>query len=275
MVIMDENESYADTLGSCGSGPPDPYLCSLASQYASVTDWYAVEHPSQPNYTDIVSGSDQGCHEDNCVGAGAYSAEDLGAELSQAGIPWTVYMESMPSPCFTGISSGDDGSGEYVLRHDPFVLFQNNLSGSCHILPYPGEASMVSALDGTAAPDFVWITPNLCDDMHDDCGPGNVQQGDAWLETNLPTVVSSSWFQDNGTVIITADEGADDSGCCGDAAGGQVPMVVISANAEGRGDISLNGNHFGSLRTIEEAFGLPLLGAASDVANGDLGQLFG
>jgi phosphopentomutase len=111
--------------------------------------------------------------------------------------------------------------------------------------------------------------------MHDDCGPGNVQQGDAWLETNLPTVVSSSWFQDNGTVIITADEGADDSGCCGDAAGGQVPMVVISANAEGRGDISLNGNHFGSLRTIEEAFGLPLLGAASDVANGDLGQLFG
>ena len=81
--------------------------------------------------------------------------------------------------------------------------------------------------------------------------------------------------QDNGTVIITADEGADDSGCCGDAAGGQVPMVVISANAEGRGDISLNGNHFGSLRTIEEAFGLPLLGAASDVANGDLGQLFG
>jgi len=277
LVIMDENSGYAATLGSCGGGSPDPYLCSLASKYASATDWYAVEHPSLPNYIDTISGSDQGCTSDTCVGAGTYSAEDLGGQLTAAGIPWTAFMESMPSPCYTGATSGDDSTGAYALKHDPFAVFDDNLSGACHILPYPGASGLVSALDGANASDFVWITPNLCDDGHDDCGPGNVQQTDAWLNTNLPGVLSSSWFHDSGTVIITLDENDDqpDDSCCGDAAGGQVPEVVISSAATGMGDVALTGDHFGTLRTIEEAYGLPLLGAADLPANGDLTALLG
>ena len=66
LVIMDENSGYAAMLGSCGRGSPNPYLCSLASAYASVTDWFGVEHPSFPDYIDTVSGSDQGCRSDGC-----------------------------------------------------------------------------------------------------------------------------------------------------------------------------------------------------------------
>lgn len=276
LVVMDENTSYSAALGSCGAGSPDPYLCSLAASYASVAPWYGVEHPSQPNYIDIVSGSDQGCHGDYCVGAGAYSATDLGGQLSAAGIPWVAWMESMPSACYTGNTHGSDRTGQYALKHNPFVVFRDDMPPrGCHIQPYPGAAGTVRALDGPGAPAFAWITPNLCNDGHDNCGPGNLRQADRWLSGNLPGVLSSSWFADGGTVIVTFDEGTAPNGAAAAEQGGQVPMVVISARARGRGRVHLAGDHFGTLRTIEQAYGLPLLRAAANSANGDLSSLLG
>ena len=38
MVIMEENKGYSATLGSCSA---DPYLCSLATSYASPNNWPA------------------------------------------------------------------------------------------------------------------------------------------------------------------------------------------------------------------------------------------
>jgi len=205
MVIMEENKGYSATLGSCGS---DPYICSLAASYTSATNWSGVGHPSQPNYVGIGSGSTQGCTADDCVGAGAYSVTDLGGQLTKAGIPWTAYMESMPSACYTGSSSG-----AYALKHNPFIYFKDNLAPAvCRILPYPGVSSMVSTLTGANAPDYVWITPNLNDDMHD----GSVAAGDAWLKTNLAPVLASSWFTGgNATVIITMDENTGDNSGAG------------------------------------------------------------
>lgn len=261
MVVMEENQGYGATIGSCGA---DPYICSLATGYASASSWTGVTHPSQPNYVAIDSGSTQGCNSDGCVGAGAYSATDLGGQLTSAGIPWVGWMESMPSACYQG-----DSYGNYVLKHNPFIQFKDNLSPApCRILPYPGVATMVSTLTGANAPDFAWITPNLNDDMHD----GTVAQGDAWLKTNLQPVLTSSWFLDfNSTVIITMDENSGDN----TGGGGHVPMVVISSKAKGRGNVVMTGNHYGTLRSIEEAYGLPLLGAAASPANGDLSSLFG
>ena len=82
-------------------------------------------------------------------------------------------------------------------------------------------------------------------DGDDDCGPGNVQQTDTWLNANLPGVLSSSWFQESGTVIPTLDENDDEpaGSCCGDAAGGQIPEVVISTATAGMGDAALTGDH--------------------------------
>jgi phosphatidylinositol-3-phosphatase len=248
LVVMEENKGYAATLGNCGS---DPYLCSLASQYASYTAWSGITHPSLPNYLAFISGSTQGCSSDACPGP--YTATSLGGQLTGAGIPWTAYAEGMPSACSTA-----DGPSPYARKHNPFVYFTDN-SAPCHDVPYPGAAGIVAALDGPSPPSFAWITPNLLNDMHS----GTVQQGDAWLQTNLAPILTSSWFLNfHSTVIVTMDEG--DSG-----GANQIPMVVISSNAKGQGAISTSGNHYGTLRAIEEAFGLGYLGAASDPANGD------
>ncbi len=174
LLIMLENKGYGATLGSCAA---DSYLCSLASQYMSATAWYSVGHPSLPNYLAVTSGSTQGCSGDTCsVGI---SATDLGGQLTTAGIPWQAYMESMPSAC-------DDiaSNGAYTRVHNPFAYFTDNAS-SCRDVPYPGAGGLLAALDGSAAPDFVWISPNLNDDMHN----GSVEQGDAWLRANLAPVL--------------------------------------------------------------------------------------
>ncbi len=264
MVVLLENKGYAATLGSCGAGSPDPYFCSLASAYTSLTSWHALSHPSLPNYLALVSGSTQGCTSDTCKGP--YTGPELGGQLTAAAIPipWAAYMETMPSACYT-----QGSSGAYVRRHDPFLYFNDVLNNGCanDVLPYPGSSAIAPALTAPGAPDFVWITPDLNDDMH----KGTIQQGDAWLQANIAPVLSSPWFTaGNATVIITMDEGLSSDTT------NQVPTVIISSNAQGKGNVSApSGNHYGLLRSIEEAFGLPYLGAAADPTNADISGLFG
>ncbi len=259
MVIMEENKGYAATLGSCAS---DPYYCSLASTYASDTSWVGIGHPSAPNYIGIASGGMQGVSSDCTPPAcGPFNVPSLGGQLTAAGIPWRAYMESMPSPCYASGSSG-----LYAEKHNPFLYFNDvRAAANCAsvVQPYPGAAGLVSTLNGPGAPDFVWITPNLANDMHD----GSVQQGDAWLRGNLAPVLASPWFTGgNATVIVTMDEGPS---------GNQIPMVVISSNAKGKGPVATPGNHYGTLGSIERAYGLGLLGAAGSSSSGDLVSLFG
>jgi phosphatidylinositol-3-phosphatase len=262
LVIMEENKGYKATLGSCGAGGADPYWCSLAAKYASDTSWLGVAHPSEPNYVAFASGGIQGCTTDTSCAANSLSQTDLGGQLTAAGVPWVGWMESMPSACSTG------NGGGYVLKHNPFGFFKDNYSGTCHIRPYPGVSSALSTLDSAGAPDFVWITPNLTHDMHD----GSVQQGDAWLTANLAPILASPWFLNfSSTVIVTMDENDAQSS----PGGGQVPMVMISSHAAGKRAIAAAGNHYGLLRSIEETYRLPLLGAAANPANGDLRSWFG
>src|SRR4029077_15993660 len=262
MVIMEENKGYAATLGTCSA---DPYLCSLGAQYASVVGWVGIGHPSEPTYLAITTGGTQGCTSDTCFAT--LKVPSLGGQLSAAGIPWTAYMESMHSACYTKQWAGGTGSSAlYGGKHDPFVVEGDVLNNGCttHVLPYPGVSAMVNALNGSSAPAFVWITPNQLDDMHS----ASVTAGDNWLKTNLAPVLSSSWFTAfNSTVVVTMDEGPN--------AANQIPLVVISNNAKGQGNVTLAGNHYGTLRSIEEAYQLPLLAAAGNASNGDVSGLFG
>jgi hypothetical protein len=265
LVLVEENKD-ASLLSSAH------YIDGLAATYASNSAWYGVDHPSAPNYVALVSGSTQSvigdCTPPSC---GPYPATSLGGQLTRAGIPWTAYMESMPSPCYNRA-----GAGEYAEKHNPFMYFDDVIHDGCaeHVLPYPGVTNLVSTLDSPGAPDFVWITPNLLDDMHD----GSVAQGDAWARANIGPILTSRWFTGyDSTVIITMDEGNQgaSASCCGQPPGGPIPMVVVSSVSSGIGRVALTGDQYGTLRSIEQEYGLPLLGAAANPRNGDLTSLFG
>jgi phosphatidylinositol-3-phosphatase len=287
MVIVEENVEYGGIIGSSNA----PYINSLANSYASATSWYAVQHNSPHDYLDLLSGSDQGLP--NGV---PFSATTLVDELHTKGIPWRAYMESMPSQnCFTGGMTVD---GLYDPIHNPFHYFTNSNSnqaaGWCSsanqstegVLPYPGSSTLLSTLNGANAPDFVWITPNDCHDMHGDTNAGSTcassttsqltQAGDTWLSSNIGPVISSPWFSQNGIIIITWDEGASMQGCCGlTAPGGHIATIVVTTNNKGLGKFTSSGDHYGTLAAIENAYGVPLLPNSGNSVNGDLSGAFG
>jgi len=100
---------------------------------------------------------------------------------------------------------------QYASRHDPFVYF--------HSITDSPECSHVVNLNLLATdleserttPDFVFVTPNLCDDGHDaSCvtgQPGGLVSADAFLQKWIPMIQASDAYQDNGLIIVNFDEG--------------------------------------------------------------------
>jgi phosphatidylinositol-3-phosphatase len=286
MVVVMENQESTSILGSVSA----PYINSLATRYRSATQWYAVQHNSPTDYLELLAGSNLGWPVPCC----SSKATALVDELHAKSIPWKGYMESMPSTsCYTGTTT----NGLYDVIHNPFRYFTHysrasggwcssaNLSSE-GVLPYPGASGLVSALTGSNAPDFVWITPNDCNDMHGDSNTGStckgvsgaplIKAGDTWLSSNIGPVISSSWFSHNGIIIITWDEGTSGKGCCGLAApGGHIATIVVTSKNKGLGNFTATGDHYGTLRGIEESYGVvPLLGGSANIANGDLKNAF-
>ena len=258
MLIVEENRSAPSVIGASDA----PYINSLATTYGVATAAYGQAHPSLPNYLELISGSTQGVRDD---GTGySFAGPTLVDQMTQHGISWRAYMESMPATCFSGASAGT-----YAKKHDPFMYFTSitaNAAQCRNVVPF---TSLAADLASPQAPDFAWVTPNLCNDGHD-CSTATA---DGWLASNLTAVLSSSWFAEDGIVILTWDEGADSSGCCGSADGGRIVTIVIASAAHAHATLSQPVDHAGTLRTIEDVYGLPPLGDAACTCSGTLAAL--
>jgi hypothetical protein len=265
MVIVMENHSAGDIIGN----PAAPFINSLATQYASLTNWWAISHPSLPNYLALTDGETQAPGPPDCVPTWSaavapsctydYARDNLAHQLSGAGVEWRAYLEGLPSPCDLTDAFGPGG---YDVNHNPFAYFDTvrNYPAECNrVVPYPPLGNFLA---GPAAPSFLFVAPNVVHDMHD----GTVADGDAWLQSMLPTVLASSWYAQHGTVIITWDEGL---------ASQNVATLVVSAGLKGAGNLNQFGNHYGMLHSLEQVYGLPLLNSAADAANGDIASLLG
>lgn len=248
-VIVMENREYGFVIGS----PEAPYLNSLANQYGLATNYYAIGHPSLPNYLALIGGSTFGIRSD-CTGC-FIDQPNLVDQLEAAGKTWKAYMEGMPSPCFVG------DYGKYAQKHDPFIYFdsiRNDPARCGRIVPFD---QFQSDLQSSSLPDFVWITPDLCHDAHD-CP---LATGDGWLKQWVPAILGSAEWSAGSVLFITFDEGQGDHGCCKVAQGGRVATLVISPYGKPGFSSAQDYDHYALLRTIEDAWGLPPLGAAADI----------
>ncbi|MGH9089398.1 MAG: alkaline phosphatase family protein [Acidimicrobiales bacterium] len=260
LLVMMENHGYDQIVGS----PTAPYLTQLVARYGLATASYAWTHPSLPNYLDIISGSTQGISTDcsSCSADGTQLVDQLQAK----GIGWQAFIESMPNPCFTGT-----GSSPYDKNHNPFAYaphLVHDAAECSRVVPY---ARLGPELAAGTAPPFLWVTPNTAHDMH----TGTVRQGDTWLSQQVRAVMHSSWYRGGGTIVITFDEGVTNAGCCGGAGGGHIATVVVSAATPHGARMSRPIDHAGVLRTVEELYGLPFLGAAAKASSGTLLPLVG
>jgi len=125
VIVMEENHSYSEIIGSSSA----PYINNtLAAGGALFTQSFAIEHPSEPNYLDIFSGSNQGITKDQCPVA--IDAPNQGAQLLAAGDTFLSYNEDLPSVGSTACTSGG-----YASKHDPWVNFQLAPSTSANHIP--------------------------------------------------------------------------------------------------------------------------------------------
>jgi len=246
--IVMENHEYGSVIGR----PDSPYVNGLAAQYGLATNYFAASHPSLPNYFALTAGSTFGIASDctTCY----VNATNIADQVESSGRSWKAYMEDMPTPCYMGASAGN-----YAMKHNPFMYYtdirDNAARCAAHVVPFTQFGVDMSA---GQVPNFVWITPNMCNDTHD-CA---VSTGDAWLGTVVPRILASAAFRSDGVLFITWDEGSSSASCCGDAWGGHVATLVISPKSIAGARSSIAENHYSLLRTIEDGFGLVHLGAA-------------
>jgi hypothetical protein len=201
IIILMENEEYGDVIGN----PSAPYENQLASQYALAGNYFAVSHPSLPNYFALVAGDTFGVTSDCSPVQCALPVKTIANLLDAGGLSWKEYAESMTSNC----SQSDSQDGLYVTRHVPFVYFEgitgNSGSGEtsdycdAHVVPFTQFSNDLASSD---LPSYSFITPNICDDAHS-CP---LSTGDAWLSTVVPGIVGSSSFSSTA-LFITYDEG--------------------------------------------------------------------
>jgi hypothetical protein len=234
VLAIFENKGYRQIIGASSA----PYLTRLAAQGANFTQSFAITHPSQPNYLDLFSGSNQGVTDDSCPQT--FASGNLGQQLIASGRTFVGYAEDLPSA-----GSPVCNSGGYVRRHAPWANF-SNLNQSTVNQPYSTFPT-----DFTMLPTVSWVVPNLCDDMHD-CPVSN---GDTWANQHLEAY--AQWAKThNSLLIVTFDE--DDS-----AGNNQIATFFVGARIN-PGSYSERIDHFTVLRTIEAMYGLPALGSAAN-----------
>ena len=268
-VIMMENHNWSEIKDS----PSAPYINQVLLPQASHAEQYYNPpgiHPSEPNYLWLEAGTNFGIANDANPAANHQSTTNhLVTLLDKKGVSWKSYQE--------GISGTDcplSATGLYAPKHNPMLYFDDVTGGNdaassyciAHVRPY---SELSGDLQGSGPARYNFITPNLCDDMHNTSGcasSNSIRNGDNWLASEVPAILGSSAYKDGGALFITWDEG--------EGRDGPIGMIVLSPYAKGGGyanDIPYT--HSSTLRTVEEIFGLsPMLRDAANATN--LSDLF-
>jgi len=256
-VIVMENEEYGDIIGS----PSTPYINALADRYALASSMFAIAHPSLPNYLALTGGSTFSVSSD-CTSC-SVRASSLADQFAAAGISWKAYMEDLPRPCYAGA-----GAGEYANKHDPFMYYTpvfRSASRCSRVVPL---TQLAADERSHSLPRFIWITPNLCHDMHD-CDPA---QGDRFLSRLVPPLLAALGAR--GILFLTWDEGTSDDGCCRLAAGGHIPTILAGPGARRGARLKTPVDSYSTLQAIEDLLGLPRLRGAACPCTPSLAPLF-
>jgi phospholipase C len=268
-VIMMENHNWSEIKDS----PSAPYINQVLLPQASHAEQYYNPpgiHPSEPNYLWLEAGTNFGIANDANPATNHQSTTNhLVTLLDKKGVSWKSYQEGI-----TGTGCPLTATGLYAPKHNPMLYFDDVTGGNdaastyciAHVRPY---SELSADLHGGGPARYNFITPDLCDDMHNSSGcasSDSVRNGDSWLASEVPAILGSSAYKDGGALFITWDEG--------EGRDGPIGMIILSPYAKGGGyanDITYT--HSSTLRTVEEIFGLsPMLRDAANAT--DLSDLF-
>ena len=248
VVVVMENHSFSQILGNANA----PYINGLAGENANFTQSFAIEHPSQPNYLDLFSGSNQGVTDNSCPHT--FHAANLGGQLIASGFTFAGYSEELPAAGSTVCSAGT-APYTYQRKHNPWVNFSD-------VPPESNQPFTAFPSDFTTLPTLSFVIPNQCNDMHNLSGcpiSPPVTSGDTWLQAHIDAYAQWAKTHDS-LLIITFDE--DDG-----SQGNQIATIVAGSLVI-PGNYGDTINHYSMLATLQAIYGLtPPLAAAANNAS--------
>lgn len=267
-IILLENESWEEVKGNTNAPYLNNTLLPMASRcegYYNVTNL----HPSLPNYLWLEAGTNFGILDnDDPDSHHQNTTNHFVTLLETAGISWKTYHEDIDGTFITLTNRNG-----YAVRHNPFVYFDDVTGtndpayayGIAHVRPY---SELAADLTNNTVARYNFLKPNICDDGHDSCAPyyDPVQQIDVWLAAEVPKILNSQAYSNDGALFITWDESH--------LANPRIGMVVLSPFARGNGyKNNIFYTHSSTLRTFQEIFSVgPFLGDAANAT--DLSDLF-
>lgn len=226
------------------------YITQLANTYGLAESYSALTHPSLHNYIALTSGDLYGTTYP--LPPGSLSVTNIVDSLETAGRTWKAYMESYHGGC-------SDFGSSYSDEHNPFLKYAdiyNNPARCANIVNAGSDAGnsstspLLSDLSSRFAPNYMWLSPNLCHDMHD-C---SVSEGDAYLANLIPQILDSYTFStQNAALFITFDEG-----CC-DFPRDYVTSIWAGPVVKQEYKSAQYYDHYSALSTIESFLNLPPL----------------
>ncbi len=252
IICMMENYDYSEIIGDVTDCP---YINGLTTDpYGALfTNYFAIEHPSQPNYLDIFSGNNQGNTSDVTPTNYPYTVANLGAELIAKSYTFGGYSESLTSVGSQASTAG--GTNGYARKHAPWTNWlgtgTNQIPSTVH-MPF---TSFPTSANYSTLPTVSFVVPNLGDDMHNGTAPTNKQAGDLWVKTNLDAYIQ--WAKTNNSLFIIVWDEDDNTG-----GSNQVNMTFVGQNVKA-GNYSEKATHYRLLRTLEDMYGLGYAGGSS------------
>lgn len=244
-IITLENKGYDETFGPQSKAP---YLSkTLTSMGSLLTQYYGTTHVSLGNYIAMLSGQavnpdtqlDCQVYKDfnltgmtadgQAIGTGCVyptSIKTLPDQLNAIGKTWRSYNEDMGNDPARGVAATcghpvlntqdftqtATATDNYATRHNPFMYFHSIIDSSdcdANVVNLKQLANDLKSEQTT--PNFVFITPGLCNDGHDapckNGQPGGLVSADAFLQQIVPQILASAAYKKDGLLIINFDEG--------------------------------------------------------------------
>lgn len=251
VLVIEENKSFDNVIGSNDA----PYLNAMVGRGALLTRYYALHHPSQPNYIDLFAGSSLGVCTDFCP-TRRLGEDNLAASLLAAGKTFTGYAEDLPAnnACERGL---------YVRRHCPWADFPGVAKTGKSFADFPSDFAKL--------PSVAIVIPNVINDMHNGSDVAvEVRSGDRWLQKNLDPYAEWAVGHDS-LLIVTWDEDSSSyhpvlgcwSGITTRPPMNRVATLIVGAQVKPGSKSDHVYTHRSLLRTIEEMEGLAPLGGSA------------
>ncbi|PNY27570.1 acid phosphatase [Tolypocladium capitatum] len=253
-IIYFENQNYAKAHG-------DPNFQWFMDKGITLTNFFAVTHPSQPNYMAAIAGDYFGMDDDSFDRAplNVSTVIDL---LESGGISWAHYQEDMPYSGFEGqgYANQENGANDYMRKHNPAILHdsvthhEQRLSQIKNLSMTDTSRSMFHRdLKANRLPQWMFITPNMTSDGHDT----SVTTAGEWCRGFLEPLLSDENFMQNTLVLVTWDEIETypmRNNILGILLGDAVPEPLV-----GTSDDNFY-NHYSEIATVSANWDLPTLG---------------